>query len=659
MKSSKYGWAGPNQDLVRTLDDYCYGKDVAPFALMLTGAWGSGKTWLVDRFFEEKKKNRSNDAAAWFPLRVSLFGVASAAEIGDALYAELHPVLAGKPGQVGGFVVRSLLKSTLRIELKDLTEQKGKGKTGGGVTLAGADLSGLGRDGKPRRRIIIFDDLERAKMPVTDILAAIHPLVGSGDNRVVLLVNEKEIAASDKDEEERYRRTKEKTVCLTLEVKPDFASALTGVSAQVKNPVFRAFLEVLARPLQPLVVKTGSSNLRLLLFFAQLGEDLFEGIEPAYRTSKHYAALSELFILVYIALVESRVHGVPFETFRELARTPPQVSRDQRKKEDKTESDADKKRETIKRRLWSYDYAVLHSPLISTEDLESLVMRGTVRVESVNKSLALDSRFTDETKLPSWVRVWNYARSSEQDIDSAVAAFAVDFENRKFSGLEMLHACSLYLTLNRVGQEGFGGDDPVGVAKVYITEAFAKRKPTEEDVRMTGPVNPFFFAPFGRPFSEDDTADLKAVTKFYFAEQEAWLDRGLRLKAVELERLFQNNIDEFIPLLFRAGETAAVYEHTPLLHYLDVTGFSEKIINLPADRRIYFIGCLKERFDRTIHSGNALYPEFAWFHKLNAALGTAVRQSDGSPLFREGLRVTISQLCESVDKIPLPEASNV
>lgn len=654
MKSSTLTWEGPNQELVRTLDDYCYGEEAVTFALMLQGTWGCGKTWLVDEFFKKKKLNRKNDNAAEFPLRVSLFGISSAAEIGDALYAELHPILAGKPGQVGSFVVRSLLKTTLKIDLKDLSE-KNPGKNGESITLAGAELSGLGSDGKPSRRIIVFDDLERAKMSATDILAAIHPLVGSGENRVILLANEAEIIGEDKTDAELYRRTKEKTICLTLEVRPDFKSAFSYVSSKVKDTTFQKFLATLGERLEPLTVQADAHNLRLLSFFIPLGETLFKAIKPAYRTESHYTALSELFMRVYIVLIENRMHGVKFDILMDIMKSPLRLSKYLKNTEKQDHENIN--RDLIQNRLKTYNYTILYSGLISTNDLESLVMRGTVRTESINASLALDNRFTKETELPSWVRVWNYARSSKQEVDSAVAAFAVDFKNRKFVDLDTLHACSLYLTLHRVGQSGFNDDDPIDGAKSYIRDVFAEKKPTEKNIRAVSACLdvPIFSAPFGREFSEAKSVGFEAVEEFYLSEQKSWLDNALILEANTLETLLHDNFEKFMSLFFPEIETKALYAHTPILHHMNVTTFSKKIINLPSDRRMYVIQSLRNRFERTIYSGNPLYPEYTWFHKLITALRDAAAHSDGSPLFKEGLKATIAPLCESVEKTPLIE----
>nr|WP_298797380.1 P-loop NTPase fold protein [uncultured Acetobacter sp.] len=661
MKSSTLTWEGPNQELVRTLDEYCYGEEAVPFALMLQGTWGCGKTWLIDEFFKKKKLNRKNDNAAEFPLRVSLFGVSSATEIGDALYAELHPILAGKPGQVGSFVVRSLLRTTLRIDLKDLSRTKNAGKGGESIRLAGAKLGGFGLDGKPSSRIIVFDDLERAKMSATDILAAIHPLVSNGENRVILLANEAEITDDDKTEAEHYRRTKEKTVCLTLEVKPDFKSAFSCVSSKVKDANFHKFLSVLGERLEPLTVQAGAHNLRLLSFFIPLGETLFNAIKPAYRTENHYVALCEIFIRVYIVLIENRIYGVKFNTLMELMRSPLRPSTSLQKSNEQNPDQTDKNKEIIKNRLKNYDYMVLYSRLISTDDLESLVIQGNIHSESINASLALDNRFTNETELPSWVRVWNYALSSKQEVDSAVAAFTVDFKNRKFVALDMLHACSLYLTLHRVGQSGFNDKNPISEAKSYIREVFAEKDPTEENIRAVSAClnSPFFFAPFGRGFSEEKSEQFKEIKEFYFSEQQFWLKKILALEAITLVSLLQTDIEKFMSLFFPDYETEALYAHTPILHHMNITTFSKGIINLPVGRRIYFIGYLSKRFERTQHSSHSLYPEYAWFHELSKALKAAVVHSDGSPLFKEGLKATIASLCDSVDKTSTVEIFHI
>lgn len=646
-------WMGPNGELVKTLDDYCYGKDSFRFALMIRGNWGSGKTWLVDRFFEEKRQNRKNDDVIWKPLRVSLFGASSSTDIGEALYAELHPLLAGKPGQVGSFVVRSLLKTTLRIDFNELVERKDNGKSSGNVTLAGADLRARGENRKPKRRIIVFDDLERASMPVTDILAAIHPLVDGGDNRVILLVNEEEIKHLSEVENERYQRAKEKTVFLTLEVEPDFKSALAAISNNIKNSNFREFVQTLIKHFEPMVKNSGAANLRLLSVFVHLGEVLFNSIKTDYRTNSHYEALSELFMFVYVALIENRVHGVSFEDFGACINRPLKLSNARIQHDESQASSVKQNLEVIRGRLQVYPYSVLHSRLIQLDDLDSLVMRGTVRAVSINRNLALDSRFTKETERPSWVRVWDYACSSAEEVKKSVTAFISDFKARAFVELDMLHACSIYLTLYRVGEIDIGNDDPVLATKSYISDVFSRKNVTEKDIKSNISLSSAsVFAPFGRQFTEEGTPKFNEVKEFYFKQRKLWLDSEVKRKAETFNDLLRNDFEKFLAIVFGFANSTALYQHTPILQHLDTDEFSRNIIRLPANHRIYLIQCLKERFENTVYSGNSLHPEFEWFRRLSISLDAMTTQADGSSLFKVGLRGTFSPLQDIIDNTP-------
>src|SRR4051794_9363809 len=60
------------------------------FAVLLSGPWGVGKTYLLKAFLKEKL---GEDAASY--VYVSLYGLSSIEEIDDALFQAAFPVMTG------------------------------------------------------------------------------------------------------------------------------------------------------------------------------------------------------------------------------------------------------------------------------------------------------------------------------------------------------------------------------------------------------------------------------------------------------------------------------------------------------------------------------------------------------------------------------------
>ena len=85
------------------------------YAVLLSGKWGSGKTYFIDRFVEDflkqyttgKKENKTKF------IKISLFGLSKVTQIDEVIFQKLHPVLGHKYAKMTG----SMLKSALKLGL--------------------------------------------------------------------------------------------------------------------------------------------------------------------------------------------------------------------------------------------------------------------------------------------------------------------------------------------------------------------------------------------------------------------------------------------------------------------------------------------------------------------------------------------------------------
>src|ERR1700722_11777661 len=178
---------------------------VPGFAVLLSGPWGVGKTYLLKAFLKEKF---GEDAAQY--VYVSLYGLSSIEEIDDALFQAAFPVMTGTAAKVTGRVVKAGLKF-LKVDpgewnIKDFLN-------------------------KFKAKIYVFDDLERCEAPINKVLGYINQFVEHGGAKVIVLANENEIG-SDKD----YVRRREKLIGKTLHVKSVFDEAFKHFVSNIDDP---------------------------------------------------------------------------------------------------------------------------------------------------------------------------------------------------------------------------------------------------------------------------------------------------------------------------------------------------------------------------------------------------------------------------------------
>ena len=178
----------PETDELKAYLDYYKSLERPGFAVLVTGAWGSGKTFQVDAALKSDEYHN-----------ISLFGLSTASEIYGAVLAKAFPEIANR--------------KTLAKKLD------GKNIGAFGVNLpmgsiAAAALDAFAQERVDNTKVIVFDDLERwAVDNFKVLLGAINYYVEHHGCHVVIIANDEKIL-------EQFSDTKEKVVGQTLRVSP-------------------------------------------------------------------------------------------------------------------------------------------------------------------------------------------------------------------------------------------------------------------------------------------------------------------------------------------------------------------------------------------------------------------------------------------------------
>ncbi|MUG05195.1 hypothetical protein GM556_06515 [Bombella sp. ESL0378] len=572
--TKNYEWAGPNANVAEVLNKYCYGSSKPPFALMLNGPWGCGKTWLVKRLFDKKRTDRESDSELNM-IYVSLYGMQNAEEITQAIYVAMHPILGGKIGELGKTVFKGLLKSTLKIDLYHLDDNK----TDLSVIL-GMSGETKSKDKIFKKRILVLDDVERAKMPVSDILALVQPLVESHENRVILVANEKEIATDDNEERKRYERTKEKTVYLTLRVQPDIKSTWKDViESEFKKDLkksedkdnFGKFLLENENNFIDFFEKTNVENIRILQLFLSSGKYLFPSFKGKQEDNNNI--IFDILCLLYVLLIEKNIHG---RTYDDIEKIVGPIS-----KEDVNNDSYSKTRE-------SNYFNLLKVYRMLNESIYYLLEKGILNKEDFEDNL---SYFIHNRTTPIWKRIsaFIYEKPSDTHYDSLIGKFRSYLEKETAENdKELLHVCDVYFMLKNMKINSFNDIDSATLLEKY-TKRYCDSLLSKEIASLTQNdiwnVKDYFWE-----FHKENISKIKKINDILSCKKKKYL-----LKKIKdyFEEKIKNNQPFEITNLFLQRRFPT--DDNPFLHNIDPDKFLECIDQLPTGseqnkifRELYF-----------------------------------------------------------------------
>jgi nucleoside-triphosphatase THEP1 len=273
------------------------------YAIMVNGQWGCGKTTFIERALNEQNKKF---------YRVSLYGVNSAEEINDRLFAEITSIEDSSDKDF------QIVSKTLGKLLGGLEDVNG-GVVGAAASAVGSVarsriLSSISRD-----TILVFDDIERAEIPPNQALSAINRFVEDRKLNVILLCDESKI------DDDKYRVTKEKAVLHTLQLEMPPEEVVDIVFSTPHN-LPCDILEVSKLALREALQTTGCSNIRTIKHAIDNYFTLTGVLLEANPSHEEKASLTALMFPCLAFAIGFRDYGLTTAELKEYSRNYEQVA---------------------------------------------------------------------------------------------------------------------------------------------------------------------------------------------------------------------------------------------------------------------------------------------------------------------------------------------
>lgn len=274
-------------------------EDKTHTAIMLTGEWGSGKTYYVEKilapFLQKEKKNGC--------IVISLYGLETLSDISKSIYMELRMKALDKDSEVlatGKLIAKTIAKGAAGIFGID-------------VNMSEDDLQKMYSSVDLSKKLLVFEDVERSNIEITKLLGYVNNLVERDGVKVLLVANENQIlnkaperfdfqftklfstdSKSDNMEDnkndipevvQKYLKIKEKTISDTICFESDYHDAVKNIVDTFDNERLKEIIGRDEEEIEELVSMVRGQchkNFRTFIFATQKTVDIYEKLDGSF-----------------------------------------------------------------------------------------------------------------------------------------------------------------------------------------------------------------------------------------------------------------------------------------------------------------------------------------------------------------------------------------
>lgn len=557
---------------------YYIGVNDPQYAVMLKGAWGSGKTWFIKKYIADHPPAQKH-------LYLSLYGVSNTREIDDEIAMLLHPVWNHKFTKVAAKVAKALLRVGLKLDL----DGDGKSDVSLNSSIPDIDINQLLKNAE--QLILVFDDLERCEMPLAQVMGYINHFVEHGGCRVILLANEDEIIAKEEKmqasastgasipsrEEVHYLRIREKLVGKTFEVWPHIQGALDAFLNELRDEAAKKILVDNMSFVIELYGASGYQNLRHLRQAILDFERIVRATDADKRDPEMLKSILGTFLISTFELRSGNLQPEDIAILHDAWLAFAQ----------------DKHREKYNALREKYPMLARLDSVFSGELWKSIFTTGLIDDKAVKDAIKESKYYAEEAQRPDWLRLWNAFEMDDAPLAELLQEVQERLKAREYAMLgELMHISGALFSLACIGVYDV---QPKQVLDWAISNAEAIRDRghwlTEEDpliLTKTG-WN-------GRLFHGKDEPEFTALSK-RIDELQSDIDKAsLSSAAQQLLELVRSNPDGFWRRMSLNAGGQLRLARKPVLTLIDPGEFADAVLKLQASSLVKISYVFRSRY---------------------------------------------------------------
>lgn len=614
--------AGINTNVASYLS-YYYQLPYSPeYAVLLKGNWGAGKTWFVKNGLKETENKY---------LYVSLYGITSFDEIESAFFEQLHPVLSSKGMQLTSKIFKGVLKTAIKVDLD------GDGKPDTTINSTIPDIKLPEYLTNTDNYILVFDDLERCSIDVSDVMGYINHFVEHQGYKVVVLANEEEIFKVDV----KYSKVKEKLVGKTFKIKADVKSALTLFINEIVTSDVASFYHANFDLIVSVFDSSSFDNLRHLKHSLWDFERLYTYLPSSSFTKQ--GLIEELFRLFLCFSFESKSGDLSISALKSL--TSSMYSGMFSK---------DKEKEKTLFQVISEKYPTINfgETILDLEVWGEFIFHGSIDSELIENSICKSKYYQDENTA-SWVKLWRYFDMNDDDFESLYNDVYSTLQKKEVRDVNVLkHITGTFFSLSKFNVITNTKEEILSESMDYVDYLKTSDLLVKEDSYEPKFIRNSGWGGLG--FHENESDEFKKLTQYINEKTEESTIQKMPEVASDLLNLMASDNLLFVRKLILTNHADNVFYKTPILNHISVDDFVAKLLSLNGTDFRMTGSMFKERYsDKSFNE--ILKLELPWLIDLSNALEIK-REAASNKL--SGYRISImleDDLSPSIDILKLCE----
>jgi hypothetical protein len=459
---------------------------------MISGKWGCGKTYYIERQIEEWSKTKvkaSADTIELKPVYISVNGITTISSFVRQIKIKLYPILYSK----GMAVAKKVAFSALQILTKSKVDIDNDGTGEDLKTLL--DAEGILEVFKSEssaikgNRILILDDLERCRIPLDELFGFINGIVEHSNSKVILLCDEEKLSKVAEQEElkVKYEDFKEKLVGQTFSLDVDYAAVTSLFIDEAKNAVLTANKDFIIE----LFMASKSENLRLARRCMMDVVRLFEQLSIDTSKYPNFEVFAKNVVAyLTIASIEARSGNSLIDKYQGYNFS----------EEDKQANQAlEEKYVSLLERHHIYHSAYS----IPIKQLVNFIRTGYI---DSPKQFVESSRILHSRNMADWEKLWWCDKLTNEEFLEILKKEKTRFYNKELDyAYEVVHLAGILLSLEKRELIKLSRRHVVSIAKKSIAELYQKYPNDFQRTQLSDR---------GYEFQESRTEEMKEIISY-------------------------------------------------------------------------------------------------------------------------------------------------
>jgi hypothetical protein len=536
------------------------------YAVMITGPWGIGKTFLIKKLLAERFKDGKEY------IYLSLYGLSSRDDLDVALFQAAYPLLGSKTVKVGARLSMAALKTLSKFYHVELPDFKV------------SDLAS-----RPTAVLYVFDDLERCAMPINTVLGYINEFVEHDDQKVVIVANEQGL------ESEEYKTRKEKLIGKTLEMQSTFDEALAYFTTLIDSVQAKSFLEAKRAEIASVYQQSGLNNLRILQQTMWDFERFFVALTERHREKDE--AITVLLRSFFALSFEFKAGRLRQEHLKDWFSTTMDYMILQHDRE--RDRDTERERSPCEVAIDRYPEIDLSGTFLSPELVADIFSKGIIERSEIQAYLDTNSPyFIDKGTEPSWRTVWHFFERTGDEFTKAYKEMERQFDHREFLHPgELLQVFGLRLLLVRMGALGMSRATVVSECKTYIDDLYSAKRLQPLEVHQT--EDTLSWGGYGGlGIHEKETDELRELDRYLEEKRkQAAVDKYPDEARTLLEEM-RNDPNLYYQRLCLTNSDKNLYYRIPILSVINPSDFVTALLQQSPPHQALILRAFKARYEQ-------------------------------------------------------------